>query len=32
MREIRCDVLVVGGGAAGSRAAYEAKRAHPSWR
>ena len=24
-----CDVLVVGGGAAGSRAAYEAKRAHP---
>lgn len=29
MREIRCDVLVVGGGAAGSRAAYEAKRAHP---
>ena len=29
MREIDCDVLVVGGGAAGSRAAYEAKRAHP---
>jgi len=29
MKELACDVLVVGGGAAGSRAAYEAKRAHP---
>jgi fumarate reductase (CoM/CoB) subunit A len=29
MRALDCDVLVVGGGAAGSRAAYEAKRAHP---
>lgn len=29
MRELRCGVLVVGGGAAGTRAAYEAKRAHP---
>lgn len=29
MKELDCDVLVVGGGAAGSRAAYEAKRAHP---
>ena len=29
MKELVCDVLVVGGGAAGSRAAYEAKRAHP---
>ena len=29
MRELVCDVLVVGGGAAGSRAAYEAKRTHP---
>ena len=29
MRELDCGVLVVGGGAAGTRAAYEAKRAHP---
>ncbi|CEP68401.1 FAD-dependent pyridine nucleotide-disulphide oxidoreductase [Moorella glycerini] len=29
MNELRCDVLVIGGGAAGSRAAYEAKRSHP---
>ena len=29
MRELQCGVLVVGGGAAGARAAYEAKRAHP---
>ncbi len=29
MNVLNCDVLVVGGGAAGSRAAYEAKRAHP---
>jgi len=29
MKVLDCDVLVVGGGAAGSRAAYEAKRAHP---
>ena len=29
MRELQCGVLVVGGGAAGTRAAYEAKRAHP---
>jgi succinate dehydrogenase/fumarate reductase flavoprotein subunit len=29
MKSLDCDVLVVGGGAAGSRAAYEAKRAHP---
>jgi succinate dehydrogenase/fumarate reductase flavoprotein subunit len=29
MKELDCDVLVVGGGAAGGRAAYEAKRAHP---
>ena len=28
MRELQCGVLVVGGGAAGTRAAYEAKRAH----
>ncbi len=27
MKEIDCDILVVGGGAAGTRAAYEAKRA-----
>ena len=26
---MECDLLVIGGGAAGSRAAYEAKRAHP---
>ena len=29
MQSLDCDVLVVGGGAAGSRAAYEAKRARP---
>ena len=29
MERYDCDVLVVGGGAAGSRAAYEAKRLHP---
>ncbi len=29
MKEIRCDVLVIGAGAAGSRAAYEAKRVAP---
>ena len=29
MKEIRCDVLVIGAGAAGSRAAYEAKKAVP---
>ena len=29
MNLLDCDVLVVGGGAAGSRAAYEAKRIHP---
>src|SRR5271157_2085564 len=29
MKKMECDLLVVGGGAAGSRAAYEAKRAHP---
>ncbi len=29
MNVLDCDVLVVGGGAAGSRAAYEAKRDHP---
>jgi fumarate reductase (CoM/CoB) subunit A len=29
MNLLDCDVLVVGGGAAGSRAAYEAKRLHP---
>lgn len=29
MREIFCDVLVIGAGAAGSRAAYEAKRTQP---
>jgi len=29
MNLLECDVLVVGGGAAGSRAAYEAKRIHP---
>lgn len=29
MEKIKCDVLVIGGGAAGSRAAYEAKRSHP---
>jgi fumarate reductase (CoM/CoB) subunit A len=29
MKNIVCDLLIIGGGAAGSRAAYEAKRAHP---
>ena len=29
MKELECGVLVIGGGAAGTRAAYEAKRAHP---
>jgi len=29
MNNISCDLLIIGGGAAGSRAAYEAKRAHP---
>jgi fumarate reductase (CoM/CoB) subunit A len=29
MKNITCDLLVVGGGAAGGRAAYEAKRSHP---
>ena len=29
MNELSCDLLVIGGGAAGSRAAYEAKRARP---
>jgi fumarate reductase (CoM/CoB) subunit A len=29
MEQIKCDVLVIGGGAAGSRAAYEAKSSHP---
>jgi fumarate reductase (CoM/CoB) subunit A len=29
MKEMHCDVLVIGGGAAGSRAAYEAKKAYP---
>ena len=29
MNVLDCDLLVVGGGAAGSRAAYEAKRLHP---
>jgi succinate dehydrogenase/fumarate reductase flavoprotein subunit len=32
MMELACDVLVVGGGAAGSRAALEAKRCHPQSR
>jgi fumarate reductase (CoM/CoB) subunit A len=30
MNVLDCDLLVVGGGAAGSRAAYEAKRNHPN--
>src|SRR5512135_667795 len=30
MNRIDCDLLVVGGGAAASRAAYEAKRSHPN--
>jgi fumarate reductase (CoM/CoB) subunit A len=29
MKTVTCDLLIIGGGAAGSRAAYEAKRAHP---
>lgn len=29
MKQVSCGVLVIGGGAAGSRAAYEAKRSHP---
>ena len=29
MKELKCGVLVIGGGAAGARAAYEAKRSHP---
>jgi len=29
MNYLDCDILIVGGGAAGSRAAYEAKRTHP---
>ncbi len=29
MNVLDCDLLIVGGGAAGSRAAYEAKRTHP---
>lgn len=29
MEQINCDVLIIGGGAAGSRAAYEAKKVHP---
>ncbi len=29
MEKLDCDILIVGGGAAGSRAAYEAKRSHP---
>jgi len=29
LENISCDVLIVGGGAAGSRAAYEAKKTHP---
>ncbi len=32
MIELACDVLVVGAGAAGSRAALEAKRCHPELR
>ncbi len=32
MREIDCDVLVIGGGAAGTRASYEAKRARKELR
>jgi fumarate reductase (CoM/CoB) subunit A len=30
MNVLDCDLLIVGGGAAGSRAAYEAKRSHPN--
>lgn len=29
MEQIQCDVLIIGGGAAGSRAAFEAKKANP---
>lgn len=29
MKQVSCGVLVIGGGAAGARAAYEAKRSHP---
>jgi fumarate reductase (CoM/CoB) subunit A len=29
MKNLACDLLIIGGGAAGSRAAYEAKRANP---
>lgn len=29
MKQINCDVLIIGGGAAGSRAAYEAQKANP---
>jgi fumarate reductase (CoM/CoB) subunit A len=29
MEKLDCDVLIIGGGAAGSRAAYEAKKTHP---
>jgi succinate dehydrogenase/fumarate reductase flavoprotein subunit len=29
LERIDCDVLVIGGGAAASRAAYEAKKLHP---
>lgn len=29
VERVDCDILVIGGGAAGSRAAYEAKRSHP---
>jgi fumarate reductase (CoM/CoB) subunit A len=32
LKHHECDVLILGGGAAGSRAAYEAKRAHPELR
>lgn len=32
MKQFNCDVLIIGGGAAGSRAAYEAKKAHPELR
>lgn len=32
METVKCDVLVIGGGAAGSRAAYEAKRLFPDLR
>ncbi|MDI7259940.1 MAG: FAD-binding protein [Thermodesulfobacteriota bacterium] len=32
MQKLDCDILIIGGGAAGSRAAYEAKKAHPELR